>query len=177
MNKRSIGIDVDCVIRDIMPKVLEIYKREFGKDVDVTAMTDYGIEKYMPEIGNASEFFQYHAKEIFRESPMIPDAAKTIDTLIQDNDIFIVTAQRRGDEQHTLDWLHEHDIKYNGIYLGFDKTVMKTDFLIDDKPQNVYSCHGRGLAFAAPWNRMVEPRFHNWNEINEYFKNERYIRK
>jgi 5'(3')-deoxyribonucleotidase len=52
-----------------------------------------------------------------------------------------------------------------------DKSLIRTDYLLDDRFENVVSFHGFGILFNRPWNRgskyFYSARLKDWNDIYE----------
>ncbi len=167
---QRIGIDVDNVLRDILPSIIDIYERDFGGErVNPNIITEYGVENYMSRITNPRQFFIDYAEEIFEDSKMFSNAKDVVDYLRKDNEVIIVTAQYPGLEDLTLKWLNKHDIKYDGILFGQDKSIVNLDYLIDDVEKNLDNTMAQPIAYAAPWNINYFPRVKNWGEIRRYF--------
>ena len=50
-------------------------------------------------------------------------------------------------------WLNEHGIEYDGICFLKNKTLLHTDFLVDDNPFNFWGCNVKhGVLIDAPYN-------------------------
>lgn len=167
----KIGIDVDNVLRAIMPTIEDIYERDYGERVPTSRIVTYGLENYMTKITDPKQFFIDNAEDIFLNSPMNKNAKKVVDYLRQDNEVIINTAQHPGLEELTLKWLHEKGIKYDSIYFGWNKDNVKMDYLIDDCIRNLDGTEAKGIAYGMPWNQNYNTRVKNWNEVARYFKN------
>lgn len=162
MNKLDIIIDCDGVLRDIVSKTLEIYKREVDPkskseyfDVDT-----YDMKKAMPLV-NVTDFFyrSWRAEEIFTESkPYEKDIVETLLKLQKEFRIHIASHQYKGNEQYTINWLEKYSIPYDSITFTPDKSIIKADFIVDDYPKNLESiCKDSCLPILMdqPWNRYT----------------------
>ena len=62
-----------------------------------------------------------------------------------------------------MKWLEEHDILPDGICFLKDKTLIHSDFFIDDNDWNFYGCNAMfGILIDAPYNKEI-----NLKELTE----------
>lgn len=73
--------------------------------------------------------------------------------------LHIVTDRRSGTgdnaKENTYAWLNEHDLPYDTLTFSADKTVVKTDYFIEDKLENYDALEAAGVrAYLVdrPWN-------------------------
>ena len=54
-----------------------------------------------------------------------------------------------------------------------DKSLIASDWMIDDKPENVQTAFGRGILFRRPHNLQFQwaDSVNNWNETMNFFLN------
>lgn len=71
-------------------------------------------------------------------------------------------------------WLEEYFpfVSWKNIVFCGDKSIVKTDYLIDDHLKNLDHFTGVSLMFAASHNiyHNHHKRFNNWEEILDYFE-------
>jgi len=79
--------------------------------------------------------------------------------------------------------IQQSGVKYNLLYNGgfvnrredyfeaTDKSLIKCNYLIDDRIENVENAHGQGIIYTREWNTSLQgyPRVNNWIEIIDYF--------
>jgi len=79
--------------------------------------------------------------------------------------------------------IEQSGVKYNLLFnTGFvnrredyfeatDKSLIKCDYLVDDRIENVENAHGQGIIYTRAWNTSLQgyPRVNNWIEIIDYF--------
>lgn len=107
----------------------------------------------------------------FRDIPVMEGAKEVIGELMQKYDVFVASAAQEfpNSLREKWDWLQEHfpEISWhNYIFLG-DKSVLNTDYLIDDLPRNLHTFQGEGLLFDALHNRDDKHfrRMKSWHDI------------
>jgi 5'(3')-deoxyribonucleotidase len=52
-----------------------------------------------------------------------------------------------------------------------DKSFLNTDYMLDDRFDNVYNFPNTGILFSAPWNERIiwKDRVNNWEQVVFYF--------
>ncbi len=173
MPKRlSIAIDMDEVIVDLMPKFYKHYETLTGRSVNVSDLE--GRKIYQLEGGEGIRETLWE-RGFFRDLPFIEGAAETLDWLRQHYDLYFVTAamEFRNSFEDKYDWLHEQLpwVHWRQIVFCGDKSIIATDYMIDDHAHNLETFRGTPLLFDALHNR-AETRFRrlrNWAEVQAYF--------
>lgn len=167
--KKTIGIDMDGVIADVETQLLNWYEKETGvtvtrDDISGKSEDEAFIEKNMlRKILNMPGFF--------RTLPVMDGAVEAVKELSKNYEIYIVSAAMEFPlslyEKHQ--WLAEHFpfISWRNIIFCGDKSVIDTDFLIDDHCKNLDFCKGKPLMFTAfhNVNQHHHQRVNNWKEI------------
>lgn len=87
---------------------------------------------------------------MFRYGIPLPGALASIDAMKRaGHTIHIVTDRAFGSpgasKASTLEWLADWDIPWDGLTFARDKTVIRADLFIDDKPQNVAELRAAGV--------------------------------
>lgn len=107
----------------------------------------------------------------FRDIPVMEGAKEVIAQLMQKYDVFVASAAQEfpNSLREKWDWLQEHFPAiswHHYIFLG-DKSVLNTDYLIDDLPRNLRTFKGEGLLFDALHNREDTEfnRVKTWQDI------------
>ena len=164
------GIDVDCVLRDILPKMVKLYNDEFGTSMQVEDIYEFKVEKpfYLikEKLGIEASvwFFEQHAEDIFKNSKVCNKAKEAVDILSKYGKIIIITYQKSIlNKKYTLEWLEENEIKYDGISFIKDKSIINCDYFIDDNDWNFTNCNATmGILITQPYNKNI-----NVNELKE----------
>ena len=112
----------------------------------------------------------------FRTLPLIPGSVDAIKTLMEDFDLYIVSAAMEFPLSlyEKKQWLEEHFpfISWKNIVFCGDKSIIKTDYLIDDHLKNLDNFSGIPLLFTASHNVHYRHhhRLNNWRKFWHYFE-------
>ena len=163
MERYTFAIDVDEVLRSLLKNMVSLYNENFGESLGVDDVKDFVVENSFPKIYETTGispskwFFQDHGEELFAKGDAFPKIKEDIETLQKYGDVIIVTYQKSyKNKVDTLNWLEEHGIVPNGVCFLKDKTLLHTDFLIDDNPYNFVGSNAKsGVLITAPYNKDV----------------------
>jgi 5'-nucleotidase len=180
MKKKSIAIDMDNVIADVATHFIDWYERDYG--VRVKEETLRGVPENDAFPDNAVIKFLF-TPGFFRTVPVMPGSQQAVKRLMEDFEIYIVSAAMEF--PHSLfekyEWLREHFpfISWRNIIFCGDKSIINTDYLIDDHCKNLDNCSGKALLFSALHNANINHhhRLNDWNEVVEYLEKEELARK
>ncbi|EHQ29268.1 5' nucleotidase, NT5C type [Mucilaginibacter paludis] len=166
--RKSIAIDMDNVIADIEEQAIIWYERDFGVRIKREAM--HGIPE-ADAFPNKQAVYNYvHAPGFFRTAPVVPGAVEALQKLMINFEVYIVSAAMEFPLSlyEKREWLSEHFsfISWRNIVFCGDKSVIDTDYLIDDHPKNLDFCRGKAIMFTAGHNRNhhQHTRVNNWAE-------------
>lgn len=177
MKQPIIAIDVDGVVADLHTEWLAKYNRDYGDTMKVDQITDWEIHKLVkPECGK--RIYQYiDDPYIYDTVKPIPRARYSVRMLGEMGfSVIFVTTVTKNTRGRKLQWLIDHEFvqEYNANdrYIETDnKGIVKFDLLLDDKPENIEFCPGRGILFSRPWNATAAitekrlPSVHTWDEF------------
>lgn len=160
----TFAIDCDEVLRSLLGNMVSLYNEAFGEDLQYDDITDFVVENSFPKIQEVTGmtaskwFFQDHSEELFAKSDAFPGIKQDIETLQQYGDVIIVTYQKSYKNKiDTLNWLEEHGIIPDGVCFIKNKSLLHTDFLIDDNDWNFLGCNAKfGILIDAPYNKGIE---------------------
>lgn len=172
--KKSIAIDMDGVIADIEINLVEWYQNETG--IITTKDTIRGLrdEEAFPD--QAVLYKILNSPSFFRTIPVMDKAIETVKSLMEDYEIYIVSAAMEFPLSlfEKREWLSEHFpfISWKNIIFCGDKRVIDTDFMIDDYCKNLDFCKGQPLMFTAFHNVKLNhhPRINHWIEVPALLK-------
>lgn len=157
----TFAIDCDEVLRALLDNMVALYNEEFNDNINRDDIKDFNVELSFPRIKeetgfSASEwFFIRNGFRLFVCSPALPKVKEAIDKLRQYGQVIIVTYQKTyANKIDTMDWLNRHGIMYDGICFLKNKTLLHTDWFIDDNPWNFLGCNAKnGVLIEAPYNK------------------------
>ena len=168
MNKRkTVAIDMDNVIADVTTHYITWYEQQYGKKISRESIMGLPETEAFPD-GAVMKFL--FTRGFFRTVPVMPGAQEAVKKLQDDFEVYIVSAAMEF--PHSLsekyEWLQEHFpfIHWNNIIFCGDKSVIATDYLVDDHLKNLDSCSGKPILFAATHNAHVNHhiRVKDWKE-------------
>jgi len=170
----SIGVDMDGVLADTETHFIYYYENETGEKVDRKTMLGVPESLAFPDKTAVQRFV--HTPGFFRTVPLIADSVAAIKSLMDDFDVYIVSAAMEFPLSlyEKKQWLEEHFpfISWKNIIFCGDKSIIKTDYLIDDHIKNLDNFSGTPLLYHAAHNVHVSHhhRLNNWKEVLDYFK-------
>lgn len=167
--KKSIAIDMDGVIANVEAHFLNWYERDYGKKVLPAEIIGRPEEEAFPEKGAVRKFVL--TPGFFRTVPVMEGAVEAVKKLMDKYEVYIVSAAIEFPQSLTekLEWLQEHFPFITWRYIIFcgDKSIINTDFMIDDHIRNLDTFKGKGLMFNAFHNVKYNhhTRVNNWDEV------------
>ena len=167
MKKKSVAIDMDNVIADVTTHYITWYEKQYGERIQKEAILGLPEAEAFPN-GAVMQFL--FTPGFFRTVPVMPGAQEAVKKIQEHFEVYIVSAAMEF--PHSLSekyaWLQEHfpTIHWRNMIFCGDKSVIATDYLIDDHLKNLDSCSGKPILFAATHNTTVNHhvRVNDWKE-------------
>lgn len=173
----TIALDVDGVTADLYPELFRLYNIDYDDNVTVeTAMPayDYTTWHIKPECG-AKILRYFDLANLYDNINPVSGALEGVKYLrdlghriVFNSSCFI----DRSDDK--LKWLIKHGFlkESKAFYPDWigniaDKSLIRADVMIDDRPENVREFKGIGIIFDQPYNKkaLADGRLHGWNEV------------
>ncbi|MCZ4245103.1 5' nucleotidase, NT5C type [Pedobacter punctiformis] len=177
--KPTIAIDMDGVLADIETQFIDWYHRDYGILISREDMLGKPEPEAFPDKDAVWRFV--NTPGFFRTLPVMPNAVAVVKELMNDFDIYIVTAAMEFPLSlfEKYEWLQEHFpfISWKNIVMCGDKSVINTDYLIDDHCKNLDFCKGRAIMFSAAHNSNIDrhERVNTWDEVRALFNEVRNL--
>jgi 5'-nucleotidase len=171
--KKTIAIDMDGVIADTEKHFIDWYERDYGirvKREDILGLTE---AEAFPD-GAVRKFV--YTPGFFATLPVMTGAIEALKKLQENFDIYIVSAAVEFPQSlsEKLTWLNTHFpfITWKNIIFCGDKSIINTDFMIDDLIRNLDTFKGETLMFDAFYNinHKHHRRVNNWQEVLDIMK-------
>lgn len=168
MKRKSIAIDMDGVIADTAEHFRTWYEKEYGIRIEKEAFIGVPESEALPD-GAVRKFV--YMPGFFRSVPVMAGAKEAVQKLMQHFDVYIVSAAMEFPQSlaEKYEWLQEHFpfITWNNIIFCGDKSVIGTDYMIDDHVKNLDCCKGKTIMFTAGHNVHIDRHFrvNNWDEV------------
>lgn len=177
--KKTIGIDMDGVLADIEVQFMRYYEEEFGVMVPREERLGVLESEGFPDKTAIKRYI--YQPGFFRTIPVMEGAVEAVKALMEDYEIYIVSAATEFPLSlaEKLEWLNEHFpfISWTHTIFCGDKSIIATDYLIDDHCKNLDFCKGKAIMFNASHNvyQTHHERVMNWTEVLDLFKKENLI--
>ena len=168
MNDKIIGIDCDDVILDLMPNWLSKYNKQFNDILVKDQINDWNVGNFV--LSEAKKIFYQYIEEpdVFWTAKPIEGALEGV-LALRNMGFRIVIVSAGNPFSNKQQWLKYHGFIENDkdFIQAYDKSLIKIDYLIDDKYDNVRDTFGYGILFSQPWNKKYDydPRVSNWEEV------------
>ncbi|WP_342327401.1 5'(3')-deoxyribonucleotidase [Pedobacter sp. FW305-3-2-15-E-R2A2] len=177
--KKTIGIDMDGVLADIEQQFMDWYENEFGVRVPREERLGVLEPEGFPDKTAIKRYV--YTPGFFRTIPVMEGAVAAVIRLMEDYEVYIVSAAMEFPqclfEKHQ--WLAEHFpfISWTNIIFCGDKSIIDTDYLIDDHCKNLDFCKGKAIMFDASHNvnQHHHVRVKSWNEVLTLLEKENLI--
>lgn len=173
--RKSIAIDMDGVIADTVMQFINWYERDYGVRLEKDAFNGKDENEVLPD-GIVKKIL--YSPGFFRNVPVMKGAQEALLELMQHFDLYIVSAAMQFPQSlpEKYEWLGEHFpfISWRNIIFCGDKTVIATDYMIDDFAYNLDCCKGKTFLFTAGHNLGIDKytRVNNWEEVKGLLKKE-----
>ena len=179
---KKIGVDIDGVIADSQPVIIEKLNRFFGKSYSLADFANFDPqEMFGIDRKQLDEIIMQKELEIIEEAVPLPGSVESLGELLKDYHIQIVSARTSAYLGQTSNWLEKYKIPYHGLSLlgQHDKRSrcldLCVDIFIEDNKKNarqISSCGIPVLLMDAAYNQGLLPqmvtRVYNWDEIRDY---------
>lgn len=170
--KRTIAIDMDGVIADTVAQFIKWHERDTGVRVS-RKIFERKIEKEVLPDGAVPRYVR--SPGFFRTAPLVLDAREALIELSKNFEIYIVSAAMEFplSLSEKQEWLAEHFefISWRNIVFCGDKSIIGTDFMIDDHVKNLDYFRGTSILFTSEHNLDIDRhiRVNNWQEALALF--------
>ncbi|GHB81952.1 5' nucleotidase, NT5C type [Persicitalea jodogahamensis] len=170
-----ITLDMDDVLADTHGKLIDYVLNEFDTHYLYEDFRKTPIKELLHPKQFKKMYTYIHQSGFFKDIPVMEGAQETVQELSQYYEIFVATAALEfpNSFREKYDWLQSNfpDIAWKNIVFCGDKSIISSDFLIDDHVKNMLSFTGKGILYSAPHNmeETAYPRVANWREIREMF--------
>jgi len=174
--KLKIAIDMDHVIADLMKKWLKYYNKKYKDNLTIQDIKTWNLISYVKHECGDKIYDILYKNNFYLDLEVVENSIEVTKKLIKKFDLYIATDvmvnPRSMDAKYKWlqnNFLHIPDRNY--IFCG-DKSIVNTDFLIDDGLHNLEKFKGTGILMNAPWNQNSNKfiRVNGWKDIEKYFK-------
>ena len=171
--QKIIKIDVDGVLRNLLPKMCEIYNDYYNECITPNDILDFDLKSTFKKCNNPVDwFFKSNGSYIYLNSKKCFKAKEAIDLLHNKGYYIIIVSNQPTHKQieNTLEWLKENEIYYDSICFTEKKHLILGDIIVDDNIDNLNICHEcEKILIDAPYNR-VEGNYKRFNNLFDFVK-------
>lgn len=169
-----VAIDVDGVLADQVPGLLQRIEQRYGVKWSIEDITAYNIPVTEDvHIGMIAVDALHNDPSYALSMPLIPGALEGMRQLIAKHYTIIVTDRPPESDVESVVWLDKMQVPYHEYINTHDvgKWTLDVAALVDDYHQNIqwFERTGRlAILFTRPWNRdffNLGVRAHNWEEV------------
>lgn len=161
-----IAVDVDDVCLDLVTNWIEKYNVDYGDTLTKDQVTDWDITSFVKNEYRDAMLSYIRDDEIFLSATPIKNALETILWLKNKFRVIYVTAN--DPLNCKFKWLLDNGFieGVDDLIIAYDKSLILSSILIDDKYENVKDRDG-GWLFSQPWNKKYnfKNRVENWIDI------------
>ncbi len=165
---------MDGVLADVEAQFIAWYERDYGVKISREKLTGVSEAEAFPDKGAVRKFV--NTPSFFRTLPVMQGAVDAVRKLMKEYDVYIVSAAMEFPLSlpEKYDWLQEHFsfIKWQQIIFCGNKSVIDTDYMVDDHPKNLDHFKGKTIMFSAGHNAeyLHHTRVNNWAEVLDFFE-------
>jgi len=183
-----IGFDLDDILLDFQDTLRGYHNIQYGtnyKREDDNVWNLWERWSCTPE-DSKQRVFDFYEHEMHLNALPIYGSMEGINTLKNNNELFVITARPESMKEKTLEWLNKHfpqafqQVVFTNLFYGDGNKRNKSDvckelgveIFVEDALHNAYDVAEAGipvLLLDAPWNQSeVKPpitRVYSWEEI------------
>ncbi|WP_031527059.1 5' nucleotidase, NT5C type [Dyadobacter crusticola] len=168
-------LDMDDVLADTHEKLISIILNDF----DTILTAEQLRSKALRELLHPKQLTKLNkiidTPGFFADIKVMEGAQETVYKLSKYYELFVATAcmEFPTSFRDKFDWLKKHFsfIPWTNIVFCGYKSIIHSDYLIDDHVRNLAAFQGQGILFTAPHNLKEKgyKRVSDWNEVSELF--------
>lgn len=170
-----IGIDVDNVLNNFFPLWVDMYNKEFGKNIDSTLVEDYDLRKIFPDDDEWEKFYSITKKEEFYQNlKSDPVARIVIQEILEKSNAkcLLITGTPPEMAPRKISWINDNFSSISNENVLFvpekNKKYIFVDLLIEDNPETLRATRATGILLNKNYNIKYEfydaPHIHRVND-------------
>ena len=172
---KRITLDMDDVLADTHGKLIDIALNEFTTNHSRHDFQNHALHNLLHAKQMKKLYALIQQPGFFANIPPIEGAVEVVTRLSHYYEIYIATAAMEfpNSFREKYDWLAQHlpFIPWTHIVFCGDKSIIASDYLIDDHVKNLIAFKGKPILYSAPHN-LKETNFQrvsSWAEIADLF--------
>jgi 5'(3')-deoxyribonucleotidase len=167
--------DVDGILNDLVPKTLEMYNKQSGKNFTIDDINQYNFYDCLSKEDADGIVALFKDKSLWDSLKPLPGSQEGVRKLLEKgHKIYLATATAPYNFEWKISWL-EHFFPFintNNVIRIIDKSLLNADILIDDCLDHLTKniCHR--ICLEWPWNHDKHKdyiydihRCYSWDDI------------
>ena len=168
VTRHSIKIDIDGVLEDLLVPLIAMYKERHGIEIPYDSFSRYDFANFKPDV--RQEFLDIlHTQELIERLEPVDGAYEALADLNERYDVFLVTAtwverfgMKAGWIIHNYPFIQlDRILRIPGKY----KSMLNTDFAVDDYHENLKTDLAHRILVDAPFNRNVHDEAFGFHRV------------
>lgn len=171
---KTLLIDMDSVICDLMSEWHRRYNLKYNDDLSVEKLFCWESEKYVKSECGTKIYDFLDEPGLFLNLQPLDNAIQVLKRLHQKHQILICTSSRTYAYTEKEKWVEKHlpFIGKENMIFAHRKEMIIGDLLFDDAPHHLKAfkkANRLAVAMDYPYNRSVNvPRVHSWLEFEHF---------
>lgn len=179
--------DIDDVLNDLTQKAIALYNLRSGKNIQMSDITTYNFADCLSQEDSDAICALFEEQELWDSLTPTPGSQDALRTLCrQGHQVYLATATHYKNFGWKMEWLNQHYdfFDHRNVIRIMDKSLLKTDVMIDDCMDHLINNVCDRICIDQPWNRSASKdytydiyRINNWslipNVINDIERKDR----
>lgn len=183
-----IGVDIDGVLANVLPLWLAQLNTTYKKEVTGQAGMNFdAAAAYGLSYDQLEKFYVENENLLIEQAEPMPGAANYLAMLMDEHQIYLVSARNTYQYDRTMVWLAKHRIPFDDLILLGSTDKRQTclecglEIFVEDSMDNAIKLSSHGipvLLFDAPYNQaellIGMERCFSWAEIYQKIRGRRF---
>ena len=154
--------DIDNILNDLTEKALDIYNGHWNKNIKSADITSYNFSDCLSQLDADGIIALFKNRGLWDSLKPLQNSQNALKQLIkQGHQIYLATATDPINFNWKVDWLRRYFpfIPEDNVIRIMNKSLLKTDVIIDDSLDNLIGSFAYRICLNYPWNQ---------NELKDY---------
>lgn len=175
MEKRArVKVDIDNVLNDLTMRVVDVYSNEHRVCLSYDDIIDYNFNGIGDEVVISGLIEMLNRPDILEDLTPLTDSQAGLMMLCKDYDVWLATASTPEAFVKKVEWCKQYFpwFETDRIICIKDKFLLRTDYSIDDLPDNLIGDLTTRILVDSPWNKSYRDDawgFHRVNDLVEAY--------
>ena len=175
MEKRArVKVDIDNVLNDLTMRVVDVYSNEHKVHLSYEDIIDYNFNGIGDEVIISGLIEMLNRPDILEDLTPLTDSQAGLMMLCKDYDVWLATASTPEAFVKKVKWCKQYFpwFETDRIICIKDKFLLRTDYSIDDLPDNLIGDLTTRILVDSPWNKSYRDDawgFHRVNDLVEAY--------